>query len=278
METTDHATSPKKHETTYTTQLLSATATPKEDFHLSRHSSEKAKVALKRQPPYLEFVVHALALAIIGGLLFVNIARYFWRDFSPSAQKTQNVELKAFQFAAKVHELLMLASLSFIVFSYMRRLLVGRRGIAFGLVSAPHTIAAPSMLVKKKFWVGFGRNPAFGLLLVVACLLSLALGPSSAIAMIPSLAWTDMNNALSDINSTIYYGTSGRGAIWPAKLNGSSTGLDTTAATACLNNPFNPTDLMCPTAGFMDIFKWVWHGFIREITRVFANSFGRTVY
>jgi hypothetical protein len=203
--TTEYPASPNKHGITDTTGPLQATTPPNERAHLTRNSSEKAKVALKRQPPYLEFLVHVLTLAIIGGLLFVNIARYFWREFSLKAQKKQNVEIKAWQFAAKVYEILIMASLSFVVFTYMRQLLVGPRGIAFGLVSAPHTIASPAMLIKKQFWIRFGRNPAFGLLLLVVCILSIALGPSSAILMIPSLTWSDMKNALSSDDSTIYY-------------------------------------------------------------------------
>jgi len=260
--TTEYRSSPSKHEVTGMTQPLSTVTPPNERNHLARNSSEKAKVALKCQPPYLEFSVHALALAIIAGLLYVNIAQYFWKDFSIRKQERRNVELKAWQYGAKVHGLLMVSSLSFIVFSYMRKLLVGRRGIGFGLISAPHTLGAPSTLTKKKFWVGFTRNPAFGLLLVVASVLSIVLEPSSAITMIPSLAWSDMSNALSDNSSTIYY-TSAREVIWPTRVDIPSSGLNSTEVATCLDNPFSPKGLYCPTAGYMDMLKWVRHLHIR---------------
>jgi hypothetical protein len=258
METTgltsECPTSPIKQEVTGTTHPLSATTPPNERSHLTRFSSQKVKVALHRHLPYFEVLVHGLALAIIARLLFVNIERYFWKDFSPRTQDRRNVELKAWHYAARVHELLMM-SLSFIVFTYMRNLLVGRRGITFGLLSAPHTIASPITLAKKKFWIGFVRNPAYGSL-VVACILSVALGPSSAITMIPSLGWSDMINALSVDNSTIYY-SSAHDEVWPTTVNISSTGLNDTEVARCLNSPFSLTSLYCPTAGYMDVLKWV---------------------
>lgn len=250
--------SPSKHEVTGTTKPLSASTPPNERSPLSRNSSEKAKVALKRHPPYLELLVHVLALAIIAALLYVNIAEYFWKDFSIRKQERRNVELKAWQYGAKAHGLLMMASLSFIVFSYMRRLLVGRHGIAFGLISAPHTLGSPTTLAKKRFWIGFARNPAFGLLLVVASFLSVALEPSSAVTMIPSLAWSDVHNALSEDNSTIYY-SSARDKIWPALVDIPSSGLNATEVAECLDNSFSPTSLYCPSGGYMDMLKWVCH-------------------
>jgi hypothetical protein len=251
----DCQTYPNKHQTTETTQPF-YDINPPERNRITRNSSERAKVALKRQPPYLEFLVHILALAIIAGLLYVNIARHFWKDFSSKEQERRNVELKLWQYGARAHGLLMVASLSFIVFSYMRNLLVGHRGIEFGLISAPNTFAAPSTLTKKKFWVGFVRNPAFGSLLVVASVLSVALEPSSAITMIPSLAWSDMNNARSENSTTIYY-PSTRDNIWPTLVDTHSSGLSKKEVITCLDNAFSPSGLYCPTAGYIEMLKWV---------------------
>jgi hypothetical protein len=165
------------------------------------------------------------------------------------------MEIKALQFGAKFHELIMLSSLSFVVFYYMRRLLVGRNGIPFGLVSAPHIITSPSMLLKRSFWVGWGCHPTFGALLFVACILSFALGLSSAITIIPSLGWSEINNAFPGDSSTIYYPLP-RDKLWSTVFD-SSNRSPATGAAGCIQNPFNRTSMSCPTAGFLVIYKWV---------------------
>jgi hypothetical protein len=218
-----------------------------------RHQPESAKVALKRTFPLLEFSVHAVALAIIAGLIAINVHEYLWKGLELKKQNIRNMQLKAFQFGAKVHEVLMVASLSFVVFYYMRKLLVGRDGIPFGLISAPHITSSPSMLIKPSFWAGFWHHRSFGALLFATCILSFAVGPSSAITMIPSLGWFEKNSAFSGNNSLVYY-TASPEALWPTVLNASTatTGLDANETIACQKNPFNPSNLGCPTAGFLD--------------------------
>ena len=216
---------------------------------------EKAKIALKRGFPWLEFTVHAASLTIIGALLWVHVSETFWRDFEVKKQRRQNMELKAWQFAAKVHELLMLASLSFVVFYYMRKLLVGRQGIPFGLVSAPHLTRSPGMLFKQSFWIGWGRNLPFGGLLFLACILSFTLGPSSAITMIPSLGWYEMKSAFWADSSTVLYNATA-GDLWPTVF-AQTMNMNATEASDCMLDPFNPLNLQCPTGGFSDILMWV---------------------
>lgn len=229
---------------------------PTQHINEGRHQPiEKAKVALKSHFPWLEILVHTAPLTIIGALLWVHITKTFWSDFEVKKQRRRNMELKAFQFAAKIHELLMLSSLSFIVFYYMRKLLVGRTGIPCGLVSAPHLTNSPGMLLHKSFWVGWKHHIPFGGLIFLACILSFALGPSSAISMIPSLGWFEMKSAFPANSSTILYNATAA-EIWPTNFTASMS-LNATEITGCLINPFNPSNLDCPTAGFMDIYKRV---------------------
>jgi len=216
---------------------------------------EKAKIALKRGFPRLEFTVHAASLTIIGALLWVHVSETFWRDFEVKKQRRQNMELKAWQFAAKVHELLMLASLSFVVFYYMRKLLVRRQGIPFGLVSAPYLTSSPGMLFRRSFWVGWGYHLPFGGLLFLTCILSFALGPSSAITMIPSLGWYEMKNPFWADSSTVLYNGTAKN-IWPTVFT-QAMSLNATEVAECLINPFDLSNLQCPTAGFLDVLKWV---------------------
>lgn len=177
----------------------------------------------------------------------------------------RNVELKAWQLGAKAHELFMLASLSFIAFYHMRRLLIGSNGIPFGLLIATFTAGSPTMLKTRSFWAGFARNRSFGLLLVLVCILSVILGPSSAIAMIPSLDWFELNRAEWRDNvgwpnegEAIYFLEEPQN-LWPTALS-ASTALENTEDTtqSCESQPFDFEWLIgCPASGFATIANWV---------------------
>ncbi|KAF2686860.1 hypothetical protein K458DRAFT_386829 [Lentithecium fluviatile CBS 122367] len=107
---------------------------------------ERAKVTLKRSFACKEFAIHIAALAIIGVLL-----------------RRRNMELKVWQFGAKVHELLMLASLSFIVFYNMRKLLAGQHGILFGLFMSFIYSGARSDLIFTDHFGSVQREVAMGI-------------------------------------------------------------------------------------------------------------------
>jgi hypothetical protein len=107
----------------------------------------------------LELIIHAAAIAIIVLVISFNFTNYYWQDVSEDSNNnesgsaiSQSAQLNAWQFAAKLHELAMLASLSFLVFHYTHKLLVGPRGIPFGLIGYPYTNCSPDMLLHMRFW------------------------------------------------------------------------------------------------------------------------------
>jgi hypothetical protein len=91
------------------------------------------------------------------------------------------------------------------------------------------------------------------MLVAVACLLSVLLGPSSAITMIPALGWFETRNQDWDHNSKIAYIT-GPDEFWRTAFNGSISG-NTTDDLRCLSDPYL-TSIRCPSSGFPDIFEW----------------------
>jgi hypothetical protein len=103
------------------------------------NSDQHGKAVIKRRISYGEFSVHCISLIAIAVLLWANLTKQFWAEYDPSSTTTRN-GLRGWQFAAKLHELFMLSSLSFLVFYYMRRLLLGSSGVPFGLVSITYNI------------------------------------------------------------------------------------------------------------------------------------------
>ncbi|KAI4640011.1 hypothetical protein J4E93_008810 [Alternaria ventricosa] len=98
--------------------------------------------------------------------------------------------------------------------------------------------------------------------------------------MIPSLEWYEMKDAFPANGSTVLYNATAA-EIWPTVLNNS---MDTYETARCLQDPFrSPLNLHCPSAGFMDIYKW-FIGFTKTgsrddllFTDLYASSVQRKV-
>lgn len=225
-------------------------------FTLKTKRYEEAKVAIKNRFPLLEFVVHVVAVGTVVVLVRLNLTNTAWVNFEMEKNDARNRQLKGWQVMAKVHELFMLSSLSFIVFYYMRTLLVGEEGVPFGLLNATYQVGSPAMLYKGGAWIaGFFVHKRFALLLLAVCLLSIILGPSSAILMIPSAGWIKPEQLFPTENS-VYYLPGSANKIWPLSLNDSAvTGKG--ARTCRDHNPFGHWRWDCPTAGYLDITAWV---------------------
>jgi hypothetical protein len=220
---------------------------------------EEPEIALKSGPPVIELLVHIVAVGAIGVLAWASYTNVFFEDFSMVNTSWQNMRIKLWQLGAKLHELFMLASLSFIVAYYTRKLLIGRNGIPFGFLHGSGVIGSPEVLIKPRFRAGLVRNWPFGVLLIVVCAISLILGPSSAIMMIPSLGWFEFKDRIPGNSSTInYIWQTNEPWLWPTEFNGSIPfNGDLDENQGCLNNPSALNNLYCPTAGHVDVGKWV---------------------
>ena len=68
-----------------------------------------------------------------------------------------NESIKAIQFAAKFHEIFMVASLSAIVAHLTRSCLLGKRGVPLGLVSAPFKVGSMDYIFSREFFGSITR-------------------------------------------------------------------------------------------------------------------------
>jgi hypothetical protein len=138
------------------------------------------------------FLLHFPSIVITIGVLSLTFSSIFWQAPNPDF----NSILSALQFAAKVHESLIILSLSAIVLHRIRFDLMGERGVPLGLLSSGYQLSSVSYLFSSELWVGIlkperGRYRGLStiLLLLVAFILAGLSGPSSAITMIPRLDW-----------------------------------------------------------------------------------------
>lgn len=155
---------------------------------------EKPKAVLKKNhfSAFIQCLIHVPPVAITIGVLSLNFRSVFWTAPGPNT----NSVLDAMQFAAKVHESLAVVSLFHVVIYYLRRDLLGSRGVPLGLLSSGFQLTSAAYMFSAEFWGGVcskgqravRRAPLVLIILVAFTLANLA-GPSSAVAMIPRLDW-----------------------------------------------------------------------------------------
>ena len=162
----------------------------------SRKSSvEPTKVAIdsRRWKALYHSVVHLLPLLVTTFVLGLSVYNVYWGDLG---MPHQNMILQGWQFAAKGHEILIVASLSAVVLHRVRYELCALQGLPLGFLTAGYRLSSISYLWSTEFWGGTLTKPTTGsvswwpplsVLIAFAVGLSAVAGPSSAIAMIPRL-------------------------------------------------------------------------------------------
>jgi hypothetical protein len=170
------------------------------------------KVERSRSGALLASFVHIVPVAVTFGILQLSFRNYYFADADATNQR---VKLSALQIAAKVHEILILVSLSSMVLHYTRKLMVSPGGISFGLLEAayqsglssnPWTIGNWQALkhlkdrmksrdtsTKSDFPEKFRAWQLVTLLFIFA-FLALFIGPASAITLLPQLGWWQRGN------------------------------------------------------------------------------------
>ena len=177
---------------------------------------------------------------------------------------TQGGALNALQLAAKLVELVILASLSFIVMYTSQRYLLGRSGLPLGLMASPHQVITGELLRRKGFWSAWNTKSTFNgstpwvytpfwFLCLVSALLVMITGPSAAIAVIPTLDWFPLSKPFLNDPSP-YYIFNASTALWPEtvtqdSMNGKDSGNE------CLSGlSLKASD--CPAGGFRVLYDW----------------------
>lgn len=173
--------------------------------------SELPKVALHkdRSSALLRGLIHAIPVAGALSLTSINIYQYYVGSFIKP--------LAFYQFIAKVHEITIQASLTAIVFSYIRHEMVLGQGIPFGALFSGLQLSQASYLWSSEFWGSLrskslspGRRCSLIAVLVGAIALAAVVGPSSAILLVPRLAYWPAGSTYIWINVTA-------DDLWPSR-------------------------------------------------------------
>ncbi len=166
-------------------------------------------------------------LAITVTILLLNTLGVYWQDLGHPNQSTI---LQALQYAAKAHEVTMAASLTAIVVHQIQYNLTGSNGVPLGFLTAGFQLSDPLFVCKKEFFRGamprvHSRRPLRSsvliYLLIVGFALTLVVGPSSAVAMIPRLDWWDVSkvNAFGPEYTDRVYFNHTEADLWPVNIS-----------------------------------------------------------
>lgn len=229
---------------------------------LASPSGERPKVLFsrrKRKMLYVAAIFHLPAVALTLVLLGFYISHTTW----PSPGPTNNI-LNSLQFAAKIHEALAFGSITQIVFHRLRYELLGERGLPFGLVIAAFQITSIPYFFSKQFWSpmkAFRQSPHQVLtcmLLLSSLLLAMALGPSSAIVMMPRLGWSRVSITATDssgdsrgqrVTRDVFMGSKYSG-LYPLNVTVDNGRLDICTEWSVDTGDY-PAE--CPSGGFRDL-------------------------
>lgn len=138
--------------------------------------------------------IHLIPILISTFLLVLNFSNVFYQ---PVGASNQNISFDILQFAAKIHELVITASFSAIVLYYIQYELLHGRGVPLGSLLAGFQVTDIGSLWSPGLWAtGFATcggkrigSMMIVVLIVLTVILGVAVGPASAILMLPSVGW-----------------------------------------------------------------------------------------
>ncbi|KAI3339002.1 hypothetical protein F4824DRAFT_508930 [Ustulina deusta] len=217
-------------------------------------SSEQPKVALRRRFSWLHPLVHLLPVLATLSVVQLSFRGVYWADDSRYDTRWQTV----LQFPAKLHEILIVGSLSAMVLHIFRRMLVGSNGIPLGLMVGAFQMGSAEYLISKSYVKPFRHSLAHkqiktflvALALGAAILYSFLVGPASAGALIPDLAWWDMHKPFNNSLPLTSYISRDSSELYPMTLQGSEINQ------YCLGERRDYVG--CPAEGFGVLDAWAW--------------------
>ena len=156
---------------------------------------EKIAIDQKFKKAFWRGYVHFIPISATVVLVVLNCRGYYIGSELAGAVGQDDAKFIALQFAAKLHELAIIASLAAVIFSYIQHKLVRDHGLPFGTILAGERFKEINYLWSVELW-GIARaklrkrdKMALTLLIIVCTTLALSASPSSATLMRPRFNW-----------------------------------------------------------------------------------------
>ena len=218
-----------------------------------RRRSEQKKVIIStsRWTALSRCGVHILPVLVSIAIVSINIRQvYIGIDFK-SLVNSDTINIAFLQTAAKLQDLLIIASLATIVFQLLRDELLYGDGIPLGLLGAGFEFTKLSFFWSPEILGGFKslfrgrrryRKVQLGLFLILAGTIALLAGPSCAVLLVPqNQEWPAGGTSLF-LNGT-------KDEFWPMKLTASP--LLTSTCPSSLGTHYG----LCPSGGYRSLWS-----------------------
>lgn len=234
-------------------------------------NGEVPKIAIKRglRDNWTKLAPHILAICVTTAVCQLSFRNIYWMDLQPPDRPivlglTQGGALNLLQLAAKLHEMLILASITSLLIHVMQSYLTGPSGLPFAMLVNAFELGTGRFLRRKAFWSSlWSVDPATGktfpfksfwLLSLFSTLLVTLAGPSSAIAVIPTLNYFDVHRPFQQ-SVLPYYVFNESTELWPTQLTAAS--LNAPNSGILCDDPDSLSDeKICPASGFHDTYNW----------------------
>jgi hypothetical protein len=238
-------------------------------------SGEVPKVAIQRglRGNWTKFVPHIIAILVTVGVCQLSFRSVYWMDLQQPNQQialglTQGGVLNLLQLAAKLHELLILASISSILLHIVQVHLIGHSGVPLGMISNAFELGSARFLLRRFFWTMLWSGNQLHLLplwifSIFSTILVVLSGPSSAIVVIPTLNYFDLPRPFNQ-SVLPYYVFNHSTELWPTHLTVASLTAPNTGV-FCNDSQSLSEQNECPVGGFRDTYNWAGN-------LLFANS------
>ncbi|KAI1420001.1 hypothetical protein F5Y12DRAFT_775087 [Xylaria sp. FL1777] len=218
-------------------------------------SSEQPRTALRKKFSWIHPLVHLLPVIATLAIVQLSFRGVYWADDSRYDTRWQTV----LQFPAKLHEILIVGSLSAMVLHIFRRMLVSPNGIPLGLMVGAFQMGSAEYLISKSYVKPFIRSLMdrrevktfmVALALGTAIIYSFLVGPASAGALVPDLAWWDMRKPFNNSLALPSYISRDPSALYPMSIQASSI------SKGCLGKYRKYVG--CPAEGYSVLDSWAW--------------------
>ena len=206
---------------------------------------EKPKVAFSKgfftwSYLFKGYIFHFLSLGATGVAFWLNCAPVYYFD-QGTLSIADNTSLSMFQFAAKLHEMVIISSISCMAVQELLRRVTGPKGLPFGLLVSGFQVGQLAALPRASLWTAFRNHPVKIIALVLSTIYCASLSPSSAITIIPRLDWWPARNPFGPRTPQIVLDGDPT-AIFPGKL-----GVNMTLMASCYTPEYSEK---CPGAGY----------------------------
>ncbi|KAK8029761.1 hypothetical protein PG993_011052 [Apiospora rasikravindrae] len=206
--------------------------------------------------------VHMLAIGSSVGIGWLGSSRVFWYPENGPVvfgqQLTHDIVSNLLQLVAKVHEIMIIFSLSAMALAMFRRRLVGD-GVRLGFLTGGYRVGDLAYLTSSSFWrQGMDKSRPWEVLLcgflVFATIMSTLVGPVSAVLLVPALGWFDYapGTAFSNVQSPLLYRIP-RQLAWRPTMRADEDYEQTGICT----EGYGTYKSYCPARGFREINDWV---------------------